>query len=83
MEAKLTLKLDKMTIDSAKEYAKKHNRSLSKIVESYFRNLSSEHNYPGKHSPVVKSLTGILSDNDLEKFVLEDDRARYILKRET
>jgi len=40
MEAKLTLKLDKRIIDSAKIYARKHNRSLSKLVENYFSHLS-------------------------------------------
>jgi len=81
VEAKLTLKLDKAAIDSAKKYAKKQKRSLSRMVENYFRNLSSERNYPKKHSPVVESLTGILSENDLEKFAREDERARYILTR--
>ena len=83
MEAKLTLKLDKMVIDSAKSYAKKHNRSLSRMVEHYFINLTSgDRNYPKKHSTVVEKLTGILSKDDLEKFAREDERARYILTKE-
>ena len=82
MEAKLTLKLDKMVIDSAKKYAKKNNRSLSRIVESYFSALVSERDYPQKHSSVVRSLSGILSEDDLEKFAREDERARYILTKE-
>ena len=81
MEAKLTLKLDKTVIDSAKKYAKENNRSLSRMVEHYFSSLTPERNYPKKHSPVVESLTGILSEDDLEKFASEDERARYILKR--
>jgi hypothetical protein len=83
MEAKLTLKLDKGLIDSAKQYAKEHNRSLSKLVENYFNSLSSERNYPKKHSPIVEGLTGILSEDDLGKIALEDERARYILHRKT
>jgi hypothetical protein len=82
VEAKLTLKLDSAVIESAKRYAQKNNRSLSRMVENFFRNLSSEHKYSGKHSSVVNSLTGILSQDDLEKFAKEDERARYILKRE-
>ncbi len=35
MGAKLTLKLDKSVIQSAKKYAEENNRSLSKIVEDY------------------------------------------------
>ena len=82
METKLTLKLDKAAIDSAKLYAKKHKSSLSSMVENYFRNLSSEHSYPTKHSSVVESLTGILSEDDLKKIAQEDERARYILTKE-
>ena len=82
MDAKLTLKMDKTVIETAKSYAKKHNRSLSRMVESYFNNLSSEQTNPKKHSPVVESLSGILSGEDLDKFAEQDDRARYILKKE-
>ena len=81
MEAKLTLKLNKAVINSAKIYAKKHRRSLSGLVENYFSNLSSEYNYPQKHSPVVESISGILSENDLEEYEREDERARYILTK--
>ena len=82
MEAKLTIKLDKAAIDSAKRYAKIHKRSLSRLVENYFRNLSSEGKYPHKHSPVVESLTGILSENELKKYAQEDELAKYILTKQ-
>ena len=82
MEVKLTLKLDKMVIDSAKRYAKDHNRSLSKMVENYFRDLSVQPDDQKKHSSIVESLSGILSENDLKKFAQEDERARYILKKQ-
>ena len=81
VEAKLTLKLDKSAIDSAKKYARKHKQSLSRMVENYFRNLSTERNYSGKHSSVVESLTGIISENELEKIARDDERARYILAK--
>lgn len=81
MEAKLTLKLDKMAIDSAKRYAKRHNRSLSGIVENYFMNLSSSHTCHKKHSPVVESLTGVLTEDELEKFAEDDERIRYMLRK--
>ena len=81
METKLTLRLDKEVIDSAKKYAKEHNRSLSGMVENYFRNLSAKSSNSKKHSPIVESLRGILSENDLEKFAQEDERARYIIKK--
>jgi hypothetical protein len=83
MEAKLTLKIDKMAIDSAKRYAQRHNRSLSGMVENYFKNLSSDYTCHKKHSPVVESLTGVLTENELEKFAEEDERIRYILGKES
>ena len=82
MEAKLTLKLDKTVIDSAKKYAKESNKSLSKLVENYFYSLSAKFDFSNKQSSVVESLTGILSEDDLEKFALQDERARYILKKD-
>jgi len=39
MDTKLTLKLDKLVIEQAKEYASLHKRSLSRIIESYLRSL--------------------------------------------
>jgi len=82
MNVKLTLKLDKKAIESAKVYAKQHNRSLSGMVENYFLNLSPEKKYHKRHSPIVENLTAVLSEDDLEKFSEEDERAKYILKRE-
>ena len=73
MEAKLTLKLDKMAIDTAKRYAQRHTRSHSGMVENYVK----------KHTPVVKSLTGVLTESELEKFAEEDERIRYIVRKET
>jgi hypothetical protein len=66
METKLTLKLDQSVIQSVKQYAEKNNRSLSKLVEDYFRNLISE-NEPQKHfSPLVEELSGVISENDIK-----------------
>ncbi|MDR1748519.1 MAG: DUF6364 family protein [Spirochaetaceae bacterium] len=66
METKLTLKLDKSVIDSAKEYAEENNRSLSKLVEDYFRNLVSEEKSPKRYSPLVEELSGVVSETDLK-----------------
>lgn len=40
--SKLTLSLDKRVITRAKDYAKKSNRSLSDIVESYLDKITKE-----------------------------------------
>jgi len=51
METKLTLKLDKSIIQSAKKYAKNNDKSLSKLVEDYFRNLVMEDEPTKKNIP--------------------------------
>lgn len=66
METKLTLKLDKNVIQSVKLYAEKNNRSLSKLVEDYFRNLVMESDSSkSKISPLVHELSGVISESDL------------------
>ena len=37
MDTKLTLKLDKTVIEKAKEYAESHQKSLSRMIESYLQ----------------------------------------------
>lgn len=71
MDAKLTLKLDKLVIDKAKEYAATHKRSLSRIIEAYLKSLTSQ-NMPNigddfEISPFVKSIsTGVKIPKDLD-----------------
>jgi hypothetical protein len=68
METKLTLKLDQSVIKSVKVYAEKNNRSLSRLVEDYFRNLVMESgNKNSKISPLVQELSGIISSTDLNE----------------
>jgi predicted solute-binding protein len=65
METKLTLKLDKAVIQSVKKYAQNNNKSLSKLVEQYFRKLASEDEERTKYSPLVEELSGVVSEKDL------------------
>jgi hypothetical protein len=80
MEAKLTLKLDQMVINSAKKYAENNKRSLSRLVENYFKNLSSENIQEDEYPPLIKKLSGIISEDDLKKLSKYDDRVKYILR---
>jgi hypothetical protein len=66
METKLTLKLDKDVIQSVKKYAQDNNKSLSKLVEQYFRKLVSEVEERPKYTPLVEELSGVLSEKDLQ-----------------
>ena len=69
METKLTLKLDKAVIQSVKKYAQSNNKSLSKLVESYFRNLVSEDETNiSTYSPLVEELSGVISEKDIKDF---------------
>jgi len=81
MDTKLTLKLDQMVINSAKEYAKSNQKSLSRLVEDFFKNLVHESNVSGKYPPMVEKMSGIVSEKDLGKLYDEDEKARYILRR--
>jgi len=67
METKLTLKLDEAIIEGAKNYAARRKKSLSRLVEDYFRRLGSDEPVEvSKLNPVVKELSGIISEKDLE-----------------
>lgn len=60
MDTKLTLKLEQKIIERAKDYAKNHNTSLSKLIENYLQSLTKIDNEKEKISPLVKSLSGII-----------------------
>jgi hypothetical protein len=79
MVTKLTLKLDQAVINSVKTYAENNNRSLSRLVEDYFRNLVSENGQKEEYPPLIKKLSGVISEKDLEKLSKDDERVRYIL----
>ena len=60
MDTKLTLLLEKRVIDRAKAYARRHRKSLSGMVENYFKNLTDTAKADEKDvPPLVKSLKGI------------------------
>ena len=69
MESKLTLKLDKHVISSAKKYAKKQNISLSKLIENYLNKVTHDEKEVDNITPLVESLTGVidLNENDYRK----------------
>jgi hypothetical protein len=74
METKLTLKLDQKVIKSVKLYAESNNRSLSRLVEDYFRKLVEENEPAKKFSPLVEELSGVISAKDLKNL----DYASYL-----
>jgi len=84
MDTKLTLKLDKMVIERAKEYAATNNRSLSRIIESYLQSLTI-HDDSGnvkadiQISPFVKSMSsGVHIPADLD---YKTDYSNYLTEK--
>jgi len=70
MNSKLTLKLNSIVIARAKMYAKKHNTSLSKMIESYFDSVTKAEDTGIEITPLVKSLSGVIdltADYDYRK----------------
>ena len=72
MNTKLTLTLEKEVIEKAKHYAKENGRSLSNIVESYFKSLvedNKDDEGEAKLNSRLSKFKGVLkhTDEDLEK----------------
>ena len=81
METKLTLRLNQSVINSAKKYAANNNKSLSKVVEDFFKSLSSENGTFYEYPPLIKKLSGVISEKELEKLSNKDEKASYILRK--
>ena len=59
MNTKLTLTIEQTVIEKAKEYAKEKGRSLSDIVENYFKAITKEEDIvKNESSPITDSLRG-------------------------
>ena len=79
MDKKLTLSLDKTIIESAKIYAKSNHMSLSKLIESYLSTLTKPKKNSTEITPLVKSLSGVISlDKD---FDAKDEYADYLVEK--
>lgn len=67
MNTKLTLNIDQDIINEAKSYAKSNSVSLSKLIENYLSSLTKKNKEKSKVSPLVESLTGVISlDKDYD-----------------
>jgi antitoxin component of RelBE/YafQ-DinJ toxin-antitoxin module len=79
MLTKLTLTIDKYVIEKAKEYAQQKNKSVSRIVEEYLKNISQNRNLAFDlelKSPITDSLVGMFEDNGKDyKTMLEEARS--------
>ncbi len=79
METKLTLKLDKNTIDQAKLYAKDNNLSLSKMVEKYFKSLTENKEPKNQITKLVKELSGIIKLDEFKNY--KDEQINHLMEK--
>ena len=82
MDSKLTLKMSHTVIMKAKVYAKEHHTSLSRLIENYLNAITAEtmKKQPSNISPLVKSLSGIVSlptDFDFKKSYADHLSEKY------
>lgn len=82
MNTKLTLTLEKETVELAKDLAKKSGQSLSEIVENHLKYITQYSSLEQKSelSPKVKALRGILkvdADFDYKKVLEEKLMKKY------
>ena len=77
MDSKLTLKLNTHVINKAKRYAGKNGKSLSQLVENFFKRLTTE---PGSREhrapPIVSRLKGAAKTS--KPIPTNDDYAAYL-----
>jgi len=83
MDSKLTLSVDKKLSEMAKRYARSQGRSLSDLVESYFKILISDQEPSNLElSSKIKSIKGALKvDQDFDyKHELSNALSKKYLK---
>ena len=78
MNTKLTLNIDQDIIKEAKYYAKNNSVSLSKLIENYLQSLTKKDSEKTKVSPLVESLTGVIS---LESDDYKKEYSDYLSKK--
>ena len=80
MTTKLTLTIEQEVIKVAKSYAHKKGRSLSELIESYLKTLTSKTANDKDLSPRVKKLMGTIKlpkDFDYKKSLREELTKKY------
>lgn len=80
MTTKLTLTLEEKVITSAKKYASRRGKSLSKIVEGYLKTISLNDSSEKKLLPKVAKLKGVIQlpkDFDYKKELGKAIAAKY------
>lgn len=82
MNTKLTLTLDKEVIEQAKKYASEKGKSLSEMVENYFKLLTEvkmeeEDNNLSERVKRLKGIIKVNSDFDYKKVLKEEKSKKH------
>ncbi len=72
MDAKITLSFNADVIDSAKEFAEKHNMSLSRLTEYLYSKLTKSHFYSLEDLPLTDWVN-----------MVSEGQAEYVITRKT
>jgi len=59
-ETKLTIRIERATLERAKRYARQHGTSLTRLVTTHLERLGAADEAAGQ-APVTRRLTGVLS----------------------
>jgi hypothetical protein len=79
MQSKLTLSLEKDVIEQAKEFSRRQHKSLSKLVESYLRQLTRGTPEHEEVTPLVEELSGVISAEHAER--RREEYADYLAEK--
>jgi hypothetical protein len=60
MDTKLTVRVERDLIDSAKRYARRQGITLSQLIEDYLRSLAIQQDEQSINTPILQKLSGIL-----------------------
>jgi hypothetical protein len=61
-ETKLTIRIERATLERAKRYARAHGTSLTRLVTSHLERLGND-DEAGSNAPVTRRLSGALPPN--------------------
>lgn len=67
METKLTLRVNRLTIERAKAYAREHRTSISRMVQTYLDAVTFPRDEDGGVTPLVRSLSGVIKPGGIAK----------------
>jgi hypothetical protein len=62
MDTKLTVRVPKRILESAKQYAASQNITLTSLISAFLQNLPGEQQ-PMQDAPIVQRLSGVLSSD--------------------